>query len=237
MTRQTLNKLLRVSLRSGLLATLVQRLPRFLSAATLLAASVPVSALAAGNTGWFAGISIEYIKYRMNADDLSGLATASGLTGVSTSITDDNDTSWKVMGGYQFHRNFAVEVGHVDLGDLNFTTTTAEGTVNGDVEICGVYVDAVGIWPASERFSLLGKIGAYRWDMDTYGAALGGGVAFKQNANAIGTSLKLGIGGEYRFRHDLAVRAEYERFNDVGKRNNTGKADVDLWSMGLNYRF
>ena len=52
-----------------------------------------------------------------------------------------------------------------------------------------------------------------------------------------------GVGGEWRWRPDVALRFEWERFHDVGKAfqvggtGTTGEADTDLASLGLLVRF
>jgi len=55
--------------------------------------------------------------------------------------------------------------------------------------------------------------------------------------------LHYGAGGEWRFHPQVALRVEWERFTNIGKKfeiggtGTTGEADTDLYSVGLAYRF
>jgi OOP family OmpA-OmpF porin len=93
----------------------------------------------------------------------------------------------------------------------------------------------VGTLPITERWSLLGRVGAAY--AETKGSASGTGSsglsAFSSNKRD--THYKFGFGTEYAFTPALSMRLEGERYhvNDaVGQR-----ANVDLISVGLVYRF
>jgi OOP family OmpA-OmpF porin len=42
-----------------------------------------------------------------------------------TTSCDDGDTAWKVFGGYQFNRHFALEAGYANLGEATASPFTA----------------------------------------------------------------------------------------------------------------
>lgn len=137
---------------------------------------------------------------------------------------DDADMGWKLFGGYSFHPNLAVEFGYLDLGQFD-----GEGGLTGSWEATGINVSALGVWPLANQFSLLGKIGATRWDVDNN---LGG-----LSASDNGTDLSYGIGAQYDFTPQIAGRFEWERFGDVGDEGSTGQSDLDLLSASIAYRF
>jgi opacity protein-like surface antigen len=60
------------------------------------------------------------------------------------------------------------------------------------------------------------------------------GVSRSQEASEV--EFKFGIGASYSFTRNLALRAEFERFLDVGD-SDTGEGDVDLISIGVTFRF
>src|SRR3990172_3359533 len=65
--------------------------------------------------GWYAGGSIG--RTGASIDDERIIRGLAGQGLVTTSIEDrDEDRGYKVFGGYQLHRNFAVEAGFFDLG-------------------------------------------------------------------------------------------------------------------------
>jgi OOP family OmpA-OmpF porin len=98
-----------------------------------------------------------------------------------------------------------------------------------------VNVDAVGILPINERFSAFGRVGVtYAKTRDTF-IGTGAVVVLNPTPSERDTNYKLGLGVQYDFTEHLGVRAEAERYrvsDGVGS-----KANIDLFSVGLVYRF
>ncbi|NVO07295.1 MAG: OmpA family protein, partial [Rhodoferax sp.] len=153
----------------------------------------------------------------------------------NASIADHNrDTGYKVFGGYQFNRHWALEGSYFDLGSYRFDArTTPPGTLGGEVRLRGLALDAVLSAPLTDKFSVFGKLGAnYAEARDSFSSS---GVVSVANKSPSQMELnpKIGIGMQYAFSDALAVRAELERYrvNDaVGSRG-----DVDHLSVGLVY--
>jgi OOP family OmpA-OmpF porin len=138
---------------------------------------------------------------------VAGLARAEGLyAGGSIGVPHFGDVngvdggssgvSGKAFGGYQVNSNFAVEAGIADLGRVS------DGT--GKIKSHGEYLDAVGLLPLGNDFSLLGSVGLAHVNLDT------------SNGDARGSGLKLGLGSEYALSHNVALRGEYERYQPAG---------------------
>ena len=124
-----------------------------------LSACAGSTVLAQDTSGWYGGASVG--RTNVTIDDAritSGLA-AGGFK--VNSISDrDRDTGYKLFGGYQLNRNFAVEGGYFDLGKFGYTAnTTPAGTLSVDMRVKGLNLDLVGSLPLSERFSAFGRVG------------------------------------------------------------------------------
>lgn len=150
---------------------------------------------------------------------------------VATSC-DDNDTAWKVFGGYQFNRYLGVELAYADLG----TPASASGTVSGLPVVIRVDVKAwdlvaVGSYPI-DRFSVYGKVGLYR--AETEGTATVAGTP--RTTKDTNTDLTFGLGAGFDITRNLRVRAEWQRYTDVGG-DNVGEDDIDVLSVALMWRF
>ncbi|MFQ6024688.1 MAG: porin family protein, partial [Acidiferrobacterales bacterium] len=129
---------------------------------------------------------------------------------------DDEDDGLKVFGGFQFHKHVAVEAAFVDLGEFDIISPMfGPGTLEQD----GVAIQAVGLWPLGERWLVFGKAGVFSWDVEAFGLS------------DDGSDATFGVGGAYDFGNKWAVRAEWERFEDVSG------GDVDLISASFVYRF
>jgi OmpA-OmpF porin, OOP family len=189
----------------------------------------------ADQPGWYGGFSIG--QSRANIDEARITSGLLGAGFTSTSIAkDDRDTGYKAFAGYQVNRNFAIEGGFFDLGKFGFTATTVPpGTLNGSIKLRGLNLDAVGMLPIADRFSVFGRAGfAYAQARDSFGGA-GLVVVTNPNPNKSETNYKIGAGLQYDFSAALGMRLEAERYrvNDaVGSR-----ADIDVISLGLVYRF
>jgi hypothetical protein len=132
---------------------------------------------------------------------------------------DDEDNTWKAVGGYRFHENFALEGSYIDFGEA--TAPAALGVDPFAAEAKAFSLHAVGMIPVP-YVDLFAKAGVARVDAETAGRNL--------TANDETTEFAYGAGAQWRWRN-LALRAEYEKFDtDV-------IGDLDLISLGATYTF
>lgn len=189
----------------------------------------------AEDPGWYGGANIG--RSAATIDDAritSGLA-AGGLA--TSSISNrDRSTGFKLYGGYQFNRNFALEGGYFDLGRFGYTANTVPaGTLDGNIKLKGFNLDAVGILPITDRLSALGRVGLnYAQARDSF-TGTGAVNVTNPSPSKSGTNYKLGVGLQYAFTEALGMRAEVEHYRVNDAIGNKGH--VDLFSLGLVYRF
>jgi OmpA-OmpF porin, OOP family len=158
---------------------------------------------------------------------LAGVAHAQGLyiggnvggsnykgNNVGGAATDRSGTAAKVYGGYQLTPNIALETGYADLGKFKSSA--------GQLEADAIYLDAVGKLPLTNSVSALGRVGVASGKTDGRGGA-------GRNGNA-----KVGAGLEYAIDTNLALRGEWERYR---LDTNSGKANTDMYSVGVRYAF
>jgi OOP family OmpA-OmpF porin len=129
---------------------------------------------------------------------------------------DEKDTAWRILGGYQFNRYFAAELGYHDLGEVSAPGASVEGTA---WELVGI-----GSYPIVDKFSVYGKLGLYRGELE------GPGV---EETNS---DVTYGAGLQYDFLKNVGVRGEWQRYSKMGG-GNIGETDVDVLSVGVVYRF
>lgn len=187
---------------------------------TMIAAPAAIAAdMAAGDAGWYAGFSAGRTDFGVSDSDLAGV----GFVG----SVDDDDTGWKVYGGYQFTKNWGVEFGWVDLGEVDAKGTVLGVPVTVKAEVDGWTLSGVGTLPFTNNFSGFAKLGIIRADVDA--KASGGGVT--GSADDTSTEWTAGLGVKYDFTRNVGLRAEWERFNDLGG------DDADLLSIGVVFKF
>lgn len=204
----------------------------FVTLASLFAGSA-----VAAEGDFYVGAGFGQARYELSGSDIDRELVGLGFASSATTV-DDNDSAWKVFAGYKIFENFAIEGGWVDLGkaETNTVTTGPASTDLGEVEASGLFVDAVGLLPINKHFTVFGKVGVFRANVDARVTVLSGGSAAVVSASDDSFEGKFGVGASYDFTERFGVRLEYERYNNVGG-DNTGEGDIDLWMLGLYARF
>jgi OOP family OmpA-OmpF porin len=167
---------------------------------------------AAQDRGFYVGGSLGQSEHSDQCEDVPG--------GISC---DDKDTAWKVFGGYQFNRYFAVEGGYTNLGEA---TASAPGVTVTD-EATAFEVVAVGMYPVIDRLSVYGKVGLFRGEIERSS----NNPAVDTGTNSQ-TDITFGVGLRYDITRQIAVRAEWQRYTDVGE-----LTDIDVISIGALFKF
>jgi len=205
-----------------------------LSLLTLALMAAPF-AMADDSAGWYAGANIGQTLATIDNDRISSGLLGSGLT--ATSIADDDrDSGYKLFGGYQINKYFAVEAGYFDLGQFGFVANTLPtGTLSGSIKIKGVNLDAVGSLPITDKFSAFARLGVTHAHTKGSFAGTGAVNVLDPSPRASDNNLKVGLGVQYAFTDALSLRAEIERYRINDAVGNKG--DIDLASIGLVYRF
>lgn len=199
--------------------------------------------------GFYAGMSLGGTSNRdWTPSSINSALAASGVN--ATSVIDNTDAngniSWKLFGGYEINRYFAVEGGYIAFQDV-FANVSATATTAPTVRTSrlGLQTEAwtlaaKGTYPISENFSLFGKLGAGFWDQtllttnttyyilnnDPRRATMGTQVSESDS----GTGLYYGVGASYDLGKYLTLRAEWERFDVDG-------TDIDAFSGGVVLKF
>ena len=146
---------------------------------------------------------------------------------------DTYDRTWNAFVGYQLNRHLAFELGYVDLGQFTVSGTITGVPVTSVYDMWAIELSGVGLLPLTDRFSIFGKLGLFRYDSEanTTGVVVG-------DTGRRDTSYTLGIGAQYAFTRNLAARLEWQSYADVGAAvPGNFKADVRLWRLVGTARF
>jgi len=202
-------------------------LPQYLG--VLATAILPISAMAqdtySGNQGYSSSSSA-------SPSDKSWLPfTRSGYWGFNLGAPDyekhcapgfsckDPDVGGKIYLGGQFNQWLGVELGYVNVGKLERN--------GGDTSAQGANLSLVGNVPLGEVFSAFAKVGTtYGWTKTE------GAVAPTGKEEDFGLSYGAGLG--FNISPTLQLIAEWDRHNF---KFTDQKAEVDLYSVGLKFRF
>ena len=143
-----------------------------------------------------------------------GMAQSPWYAGVHIGQSDfdeanDEDTAFRILGGYQVNQMFAAELAYTDFGKV-------QGVKGNAIELVGV-----GSWPIANQFSVYGKLGLSRGEFKA------GGVSEDS------IEVTYGVGVRYDMSQQIGLRAEWQNYPDVGD----GASDVSVLSVGVVFKF
>ncbi len=220
-------------------------------ALALFALSLPASAQSSWYLGFNAGQAQTDNQLVTNRE-----STITGVVPGSLSTRfDDKDSAWKGLVGYRLTDWLAIEASYADLGDHSTDTTfrggdpAAAGRVIIRRQVKGFGLDAVLSAPVAGLFTVFGRVGGFRAELDA-SAEVGGNVIFTggngetiRSTSQKETVTRFGAGFEVPIARNISARLEWERYSNVGKRfevggsGTTGEADMDVLSVGVIARF
>lgn len=186
---------------------------------------------------WYGGLDISRSHLGMNGGDIDRAFAGQGITSVTS--LDHSNTGWRAELGYRFGSYFALEGGYADLGKSKYTsaaTAPAVDGLQGDFRAHAWYLAPVGMYPLSDRWLLLGKIGLTRASTDlsassTTGATTPSGISHS-NAGWL-----LGAGTSYDITRNVYAKVELDRFGNIGDSATTGRTEVDQLGAGIGLHF
>jgi len=137
---------------------------------------------------------------------------------------DDSGLAWGLLGGYQLNRYFGAEVAYRDLGKVRAKSATSD-----EFSHAAVWdLTAMGIVPIEERFSAYGRFGAYLATLDA---------SERDIADHTNSGLTYGAGLQWDFRAGYGLRAQWQRYRNVGGGDQTyGSNHYDVLGVALLYR-
>lgn len=171
-------------------------------------------------TNWYAGFGFGQSQYRDVASYIDAKVAPVGPTPTSTS---NRSEGWKIYGGYQFNKYAGVEGGYVNLNDMTATT----GTLRTNVVTDAWTMAAVGTLPLTDKFSVIGKLGA-AYMLATINAKTGAANTVRSGDD--GYEPYYGVGVSYALLDNLNLRAEWERFDRKD-------LNIDLLTAGVTVKF
>jgi len=157
--------------------------------------------------GWYAGLGIGQSNY----------------TDVDQDSANTRTEGWKVYAGYQFNKYLALEGGYVNLNDM----TGRKGAVRTEIATDAWALSAVLSYPVTNKFSVMGKVGAAYMLADVNTKT---GTAVSVTKGNDGYEPTYGVGINYALFDNLSLRAEWDRYD-------RSDMNIDLVSAGMAVKF
>lgn len=163
-----------------------------------------------------------------------------------SSLSDDKDSSFGMYAGYRLFRNFAVEGGYVDLGEISYRNDSF-GThltqpphdepwfQKQGASTSGIALTALGVLPLSYRWELYARGGVLfaTNEIDIYITDFFGSDSLRLSDSS--TDWLAGVGASFSFAEVYAARLEMMRVFGAG--NGLIDGDIDVASIGFSVSF
>ena len=186
-------------------------------------ALMPLSAQAR-DTGFYIGGSLGQSAVEVIDDGAVNLPSGDDFT------FDENDTAWKIFGGYNWKLaemfNLGLEGGYVNFGKPNSTFTVDDIPIGLEVDLSGWNVWGTAGF-ALGPVDLYGKLGYVFWDAEATASSPG---VPSESDSEDGNDIGYGVGGRFNLGN-LGLRLEYEIY-DI-----EDAEDVSMWSLGVEWLF
>ena len=187
--------------------------------------SALATSVAAVEPHWFVGFGAGKTSTDISESDINSEFAANGITAATD--VDDEDTSWRVFGGYRISKYLAAEAGYLDFGtieaDINISAPVV-GSAKIDADVTAFTLDLLIPIPLSERFELIPRIGVAFWDID---ADLAGALTSGADVSDNGTDFHYGIGLSAKINDRIKVRTNMERIDS--------DSEITSFTIGLQF--
>lgn len=169
---------------------------------------------------WYVGVGAGQAENKQRLSKLGG-------TNFSYGTVDNEDSSWKIFGGYRLWDEYiAVELSYVDLGTTKVTGTSSGSASSGTQEIKAATIGLAGRIPIMDSLGVIINLGFSR-NSSRLNSTVGSNTTFE---GATDFEFYYGGGLQFEFSDTIGARAGLEVFEIADYR-------VNLLSAGLIYRF
>jgi len=194
----------------------------------LVAAAIagPAAAQSNDESGIYLGGSIGYAQYK---DTCKNLIVA----------CDDNDTAARGFAGYQWNRNWMLELGYGNYGQATGAGQSNAGPGTFVRETSGFDLSGIGSLNITTRLAAFGRLGVYSmrttFDQDIPGV-------FQAHDAKTQSGFMYGAGLSYTLGR-LGMRAEWFHYDNVGgvatgpQGFTDNKDEIDAFALSVLFRF
>ncbi|MGL5008023.1 MAG: outer membrane beta-barrel protein [Plesiomonas sp.] len=165
----------------------------------------------------------------------TGLIHATGGCESHATDCDKQTAGGELFTGYMLNTWLSVEGSYGHFGEVKaiypaLGHPTQAAFYKGELQ--GFTLSIKPYWQFNDEWSVFGKVGGIRWNMDVTGSEVG----FVHDASDSGWSPVLGAGVEYAFNRQWSAAMEYLWANNVGG-HQTGGTDLSVLNLGITYHF
>jgi OOP family OmpA-OmpF porin len=147
-----------------------------------------------------------------------------------TTTCDTNDTGFKVLGGYKFHPNFAMELNYLNFGKAKATGASGGLTVSAEIKTVAIGGGVAMVGEIAPNWQGVARLGAASVKTDIAGSLSG----FSAADNERSTQAYMGLGLGYTLTKGVSIdlSADFSRSHYGGD-----TANVRMVGLGATFTF
>ena len=209
------------------------------------AAQDPAAKSGGPASSWYVGAGFGQTFASIPAQTIDSInSVLSAANGATSSVIDKDKHSSgaKFFVGYTFNAYFAVEGGYASLGrstaNMSFLgCPTPECSFNMKYKMSAAFIDAVGVLPVTDKWSLIGRVGvSYNRVTTDFNGSPNMFAISSNDTTETKVREKFGAGVDYKLNPAFTARAEWERYK-MPDPFSTELFNVDTATLSLLYRF
>ena len=160
---------------------------------------------------------------RANANYIGANIGSANAEGFCSSLEscDTSSNAWKLYAGVPIQNGLLLESAYMNLGEQQGKKSDGSTT---KTQRSGYTAAGVVTLPVSDSLHLYGKGGMLWWTSDESHT--------NQSQTVEGKSTFYGVGADYRLNGNLGIRAEWERYSEVGSEQLNDR-NINLLSVGV----
>lgn len=199
----------------------------------IAAAVVLVTGVATAKEGFYMGIGggyndVDNDTSTLNADlvaDLGGSATSSASSSVE---------NFRILAGYKFNENFAVELGYINTSKYKLTMSGITGSSQsysgtGTVKFDGFDISVVMRPSISSGLNqFFAVLGTHNYEATVTTSVTVGNIVANETDKLSGTGSMYGVGYDWQLSEDTDMRFSIMRVSKMG-----GESSVDTTNIGV----
>jgi OmpA-OmpF porin, OOP family len=157
-----------------------------------------------------------------------GVSVGDRVDAPTNGQASSDKAAYNLYGGYNINENFGVKLGYRNFGKATVSDSGDWGTSITTTRTSGFSLSAVGTYPVTPDWALIGEAGVMR-----YKVKRGGGSSDSKGDKFFGA-----LGVKYSVAKSVDLIADYTRYGKVGLGNNAdSKLNLDTLGLNLQYRF
>jgi opacity protein-like surface antigen len=181
---------------------------------TVLVGTMSTNIAHAAESGFYIGLDAGRAEIRKACDDITNC--------------DNADTSVRGELGYQFNGFLGGELGYTSFGTI---FDASDNLVSAKQDANALTASIIATIPPTGPFGIFGRIGVARYDVNNSGTIQGLPVESENS-----TKPYYGMGARFDLSSNFALRAEYQRYQDISGVNGN-KDDIQGWYGGGVFTF